>query len=97
VTAIQTGSPITITQACNRANTNSGTMRPDVGGECRLPSGRPSGEIVKEYFNTAAFVNVCPDGDGPFTFGNAGRNIVIGPGLQNWDFGVYKQFKLRGH
>jgi hypothetical protein len=30
----------------------------------------------------------------PFNFGNAGRNILIGPGFFNTDFGLFKRFKL---
>ena len=33
-----------------------------------------------------------------FEFGNAGRNILFGPGLVNWDFAVYKRFSItEGH
>lgn len=28
-------------------------------------------------------------------FGNAGRNIVQGPGYQNWDFSTFKNFRIR--
>ena len=28
----------------------------------------------------------------PYTYGNAGRNIVIGPGYQYWTLGVFKNF-----
>jgi len=30
----------------------------------------------------------------PFTFGNAGRNILNGQGLNSWDFSVIRRFKL---
>ena len=43
------------------------------------------------FFNTCAFV----ENTTPFTFGNAGRNIVRGPGLQNWDFSIFKMFPVR--
>jgi hypothetical protein len=43
------------------------------------------------FFNTAAFV----DNAVPFTFGNAGRNIVRGPGFQNWDFSIFKTIPVR--
>jgi len=26
--------------------------------------------------------------------GNGGRNILVGPGLNNWDLGVYKTFQI---
>jgi hypothetical protein len=94
VTTYQSGSPILVDQACNRANSDSGDARPDVVGNPKLDSGRPSGQLVNEFFNTAAFVNYCPGPNGPFSWGNAGRNIVIGPGVADWDFGLYKEFRL---
>jgi hypothetical protein len=96
VTTYQTGSPLFITQACNRSNTDVGDSRPDVVGNPKLPDGRSSGDQVNEFFNTSAFVNVCPGENGPFTFGNSGRNNVIGPGVANWDFGMFKEFRLKG-
>jgi hypothetical protein len=42
------------------------------------------------WFNTCAFVQP-PAGQ----FGNAGRNIMTGPGLQNLDFSMYKNIILR--
>jgi hypothetical protein len=30
----------------------------------------------------------------PLTFGNAGRNIVVGPGFRNFDFSVLKNTKI---
>ncbi len=96
VTSFQSGSPVAIGQSCSRANTDSGNMRPDVVGDWRLSASRPSGELVSRFFNTDAFYNYCPGDAGPFNFGNAGRNIVIGPGLNNWDFGLYKEFRLTG-
>jgi hypothetical protein len=101
ITTFQSGNPFLINQACNRANTDSGTQRPDLVGawnSWKLDAGRPSGQLVSEFFNTSAFANVCPDlaGPGPFTYGNAGRNIVIGPGISDWDFALFKNIPLGG-
>jgi hypothetical protein len=30
----------------------------------------------------------------PFTYGNSGRNIVIGPGLHEFDLALHKQFPI---
>ena len=43
----------------------------------------------KTFFNTCAFVNP-PLG----SFGDAGRNSVLGPGFQIWDFSVFKTFQM---
>lgn len=98
ITALQSGSPVAMAQTCNRANTNAGTARPDVVGNWQLSTGRSDAQKVAEYFNTAAFVNVCPDltGPGPFSFSHTARDFVIGPGLQDWDLGISRRFRLSG-
>jgi outer membrane receptor protein involved in Fe transport len=69
--------------------------RPDVvyGMQANLPADQRS---PREWFNTAAFA-VVPATD-PLTglprFGNAGRNIIIGPGTNNLDANVAKVFPL---
>lgn len=42
-------------------------------------------------FNTCAFVSNAAVG----SFGNAGRNIIQGPGFQNWDVSLFKTFPVR--
>jgi hypothetical protein len=41
------------------------------------------------YFDTTAFANVTD-----FRFGTSGFNILRGPSVKNWDFGLFKQFNL---
>jgi hypothetical protein len=31
----------------------------------------------------------------PYTYGNAGRNILFGPRTSNWDFSVFREIPLR--
>jgi len=42
-----------------------------------------------EWFNAAAFSSPAP-----YTFGNAGRNTVEGPGLQNAEVALFREFDL---
>jgi len=49
-----------------------------------------SQQSTSEWFNTAAFA--APPN---FTFGNLGRNTVIGPGLVNLDLVLVKTFYIR--
>ncbi|MBZ5652607.1 MAG: TonB-dependent receptor [Acidobacteriia bacterium] len=46
--------------------------------------------IPGTIFNTCAFETNTVAG----TFGNAGRNIIRGPGFQNWDLSIFKNFPL---
>lgn len=61
---------------------------------CRLiqsQGGRAPDEVgvSQSWFNPCAF-----DAPPPGRFGTAGRNILIGPGLNNLDFSISKQFHL---
>ncbi|MGI8958485.1 MAG: carboxypeptidase regulatory-like domain-containing protein [Bryobacteraceae bacterium] len=61
-------------------------QRPDLIAN---PNFDRSKQSVAEYFNTNAFVLQQPG-----TFGNAARNVVRGPGINNLDFSVFKNFVL---
>jgi hypothetical protein len=49
---------------------------------------------INRYFDTTAF-RLPP----AFTLGSAsGRNVLYGPGVNNWDLGIYKEFRIKeGH
>ena len=69
---------------------NSGTPnRPDIveGVSITLPRSQRSAD---HWFNTDAF-----RAPAPFTFGNAGRNIIPGPGNVVFDFSVHRRFPIR--
>jgi hypothetical protein len=66
-----------------------GANRPDQVAPTELPSGQRS---IYQYFNIAAFVSPA---NNSFRFGNAGRNTVRGPSLSNFDFSLFKNFKIR--
>ena len=69
-------------------NTGAQTYRPNlVSGQD--PNDGP--ETVQQWFNTAAFAR--PDA---FTYGNVGRNIIIGPGIFNTDASILKNIMFGG-
>ena len=45
---------------------------------------------MDRWFDTAAFVTPAP-----LTYGNAGRNILYGPGRVNFDFSLFKEFRIK--
>ena len=52
-----------------------------------------SERTADRFFNTAAFTAPAP-----FTFGNAGRNSIPGPGINIFDFALQRDFRVReGH
>jgi hypothetical protein len=81
---VSTGLPLNITVNGNPSNTGSGVDRPNVVGNWQLAN--PS---VREWFNTAAFV-----ANAPYTYGDAGRNIIRGPGLVDLDLALHKSFRI---
>jgi Carboxypeptidase regulatory-like domain/TonB-dependent Receptor Plug Domain len=91
ITTIQSGSPFTVLSGRDASLTSIGKDTADyVPGQIpQLDSGRPNGQLVDQYFNTAAFQSAA---DG--TFGTTGRNTLRGPGIINFDFAVFKDFQV---
>jgi len=82
IVTVQSGAPFTVNLGTDRANIGSGpAQRPNV--TCDPNSG--GNRTAEQWFNTACFT--LPD---PFTFGNSGRNNVIGPGYTNVDASLQK-------
>jgi len=88
VLTFQTGQPFTVALLPDDDNANTGQSelgfgandRPNVVGNPKLSNPGPSA-----WFNTAAFA-VAPYGH----FGNSGRNILDGPGLETVNFSIVK-------
>jgi hypothetical protein len=84
---LQSGPPFTVITAANTTNAfPSGALRPNLAGNPELPS---SERTLSHWFNTAAFVNPAN-----FTFGNAPRSVLRGPGLATLDATVEKTIAL---
>ncbi len=85
----QSGAPFTVNLGVDRANIGAGpSQRPDQLGDPNLPRDARSTE---RWFDTSAFTLPAA-----FTFGNAPRNSVIGPGYVGLDLGVARAFRLAG-
>jgi hypothetical protein len=83
---VSTGLPLNVTVNGSPSNTGATTSidRPNVVGNWQL-----SNPSVAEWFNTAAFV-----ANAPYTYGDAGRNIIRAPGLVNLDLALHKSFRI---
>ena len=87
--AFGSGRPFTPALSVDNSNTgNSGSIfgqdRPDAVGDPALAASTP-----ERWFNTAAFAMPAP-----FTFGNAGRNVLIGPGAATVDVAVVRRVPI---
>jgi hypothetical protein len=80
IITVQTGQPFSVLTGANQSSTGLGDDRPDLVGN---PNSGP--RTVSQWFNTSAFVL-----NAPLTFGDAGRNIVTGPGFSNFDMALLK-------
>jgi hypothetical protein len=81
------GFPRNVTVGTDRSNSGGGQDRPNVTGQDpNLPRGQ---QTIQRWFNTDAYV-VQPLG----TWGNAGRNTVIGPGIFNMDASIIRNFRV---
>jgi hypothetical protein len=83
---VQAGDMVTVSLATNTLSSlGFGVQRPNLIANPNTPAVRS----VAQWFNTAAFV--LPPA---FTLGNATRNPVRGPGLQNADLMIGKTFRI---
>ncbi|HEU0138347.1 MAG TPA: carboxypeptidase regulatory-like domain-containing protein [Bryobacteraceae bacterium] len=85
ILTLRSGSPFTVGQPGDAPNTGEGSPRPDQVGDANDIEER----TVDRFFNTDAFAQADA-----FRWGTAGRNTVIGPGINNWDFSVFKSFAI---
>lgn len=86
----QAGRPFTVISGQDRALSGTGTQRPDLAGDPKLDPGRPRAALMAMYFDPSKFA-LPPLG----AYGNAGRNLLVGPGNWNLDFALFRRFRLR--
>jgi hypothetical protein len=85
IISASSGFPRNAVPGTNRANTGSDQRASLVPGQD--PNDGP--KTIQQWFNTAAFVQAAQ-----FTYGDAPRNIILGPGIFNFDLSVMRTFNL---
>src|SRR5205814_9209345 len=81
----QHGFPLTVQAADLGGVLDSfGTNRANISGDATAGGG-----TIQKWFNTAAFSQPALG-----QFGNSGRNILRGPGINNLDLALFKNFDL---
>jgi len=83
ISRFESGTPLNVTIPGDRAGIGSGGQRPDVVSPIVLE------ETFSRWFSTASFANPALG-----TFGNAGRNLIRGPGTNNWDVSFIKRTEI---
>jgi hypothetical protein len=85
IVSVNAGMPLNLSVNGNPSNSGTtGADRPNVVGDWHLAT-----PTVQEWFNTAAF-----QANPKFTYGDAGRNVLRGPGLFNLDLAAHKSFRI---
>src|SRR5579871_3064827 len=82
IVVAETGLPLNVTLTGSQGgNGIGGTNRPDLTGSISYP------KSVNEWFDTSAFSAPALG-----AWGNLGHNALRGPGRQNWDLSLFKNF-----
>lgn len=92
IISAQTGRPFTVALLPDFDNSNTGRSVLGFGANDRphaLKDATLSSPTVERWFDTTAFA-IPPRG----VFGNAGRNILSGPGLQTWNLSLLKSTQI---
>jgi outer membrane receptor protein involved in Fe transport len=101
ILTVQSGQPFTPILTTDNSNTgnnggSAGSDRPNIigdphSGSCPNPNGGSAIPVGTPdcWFNTGAFAVPTPN-----TFGNAGRNILRGPGFASYDLSLQRSFNL---
>src|SRR5262249_6927680 len=83
--AVQSGTPLSAIVSADISGTGSPIVnRPNLVGNPNI-----SNPTAARFFNTAAFR--IPE---PGTFGDSGRNVIIGPGIRNVDLALARSMRL---
>jgi hypothetical protein len=87
---MRTGTPVNVVLGEDPKSALAG-LRPDVKGDPNLLHGKRS---VFHYFNTGAFSAPTIPHGANYAYGNAGRNLIVGPGYINLDSSLSKEYSF---
>jgi len=91
IATAESGQPFTPNLPLGDDNSNTGNTGQQAGSDRPNQIGNPhlSHPSPSEWFNTAAYA-IAP----PNTYGNAGRNSILGPGYASFDMSLLRRFTL---
>ncbi len=95
IITLQTGFPFNVSTGTDTANTaSSGTYRPDLVHAATDDCGRGHlvGCIDASAFTVADLYPINPNN---YAYGNAGRNLLHGPGAETVNFSLFKNFPIK--
>jgi hypothetical protein len=86
---IRAGAPYGVVEQTNLTNTFSDAQRPNLIRNPDLGGSRSRGQMVAEYMDITAF-----QAPGVGVFGDAPRNVALGPGAVEVDLSLHKRWRL---
>ncbi len=90
IVTLRSGSPITVTAGRDVNLDGNNTDRANLIGDPRLDPNRSRAEVTNLWFDPTAFAIPVNGEDG-----NAGRNLLDGPGFRNVDLALLRNFRIR--
>lgn len=82
ILTVQSGLPFS--PVLQTSTTNGTGSRPNASGSPSYP------HTLQRWFDPSVFTTPAL-----YTYGNAGRNTLVGPGRTNWDMSLFKDFVIR--
>src|SRR5258706_12927106 len=86
---LQSGLPFSVTAGTDRSLAGVGADRADVTGVAHPFNGSDRSAKIQRFFDTSVFSLPALG-----TFGTSSRNSLFGPGIENFDAGLFKRFAL---
>ena len=92
IASLRSGTPLTVTAGTDFNLDGNNNDRPDLIGDPKMNPNRTRDEVVNQWFNIAAFsrTNAAIRNFA----GTAGRNILDGPGMKNFDMTLARNIRV---
>jgi hypothetical protein len=87
IVTMRTGTPVNITSGQDSNADGVWNDRPNLVGDYKTSGGRA--QKIAQYYNPTAFVAAAAG-----SYGNIGRNFLIGPGYANYDLSFFRLFPI---
>ena len=89
ILTLRDGQPFSVLSGVDNSTSGIGKDRVDLVGNPHLAGGRSHAQLAKEFFNPSAFTTNALG-----TYGNTGRNFMVGPGYEDLDFSLVRMFPM---
>ena len=87
IISIRSGTPVNVTSGVDSNADNVWNDRPNLTGNYKVSGSRA--QKIAQYFNPSAFTAAAGG-----TYGNVGRNFLVGPGFVNSDLSFFRYFPI---